>query len=128
MVTATNPTDTYMLNVSVEATSPEQSAQLANEVSQSLSRVVSSELYASGKKSMVKLSVVQKAKTPTSQSSPNTKLNIAVAVVAGIVLGIFAALVRDLLARKLQDLMDLQSIDPNGSIAGIIPKDEVRAA
>ena len=91
MVTATNPTDTYMLNVSVEATSPEQSAQLANEVSQSLSRVVSSELYASGKKSMVKLSVVQKAKTPTSQSSPNTKLNIAVAVVAGIVLGIFAA-------------------------------------
>ena len=125
MVTATNPTDTYMLNVSVEATNPEQSAQLANEVSQSLSRVVSSELYASGKKSMVKLSVVQKAKTPTSQSSPNTKLNIAVAVVAGIVLGIFAALVRDLLARKLQDLMDLQSIDPNGSIAGIIPKDEV---
>lgn len=125
MVTATNPTDTYMLNVSVEATSPEQSAQLANEVSQSLSRVVSSELYASGKKSMVKLSVVQKAKTPISQSSPNTKLNIAVAVVAGIVLGIFAALVRDLLARKLQDLMDLQSIDPNGSIAGIIPKDEV---
>ena len=121
MVTATNPTDTYMLNVSVEATNPEQSAQLANEVSQSLSRVVSSELYASGKKSMVKLSVVQKAKTPTSQSSPNTKLNIAVAVVAGI----FAALVRDLLARKLQDLMDLQSIDPNGSIAGIIPKDEV---
>ncbi len=125
MVTATNPTDTYMLNVSVEATSPKQSAQLANEVSQSLSRVVSSELYASGKRSMVKLSVVQKAKTPTSQSSPNTKLNIAVAVVAGIVLGIFAALVRDLLARKLQDLMDLQSIDPNGNIAGIIPKGEV---
>ena len=124
MVTATNPTDTYMLNVSVEATDPQLAAQLANGISQSLSKVVSSELYASGKRSMVKLSVVQKAKTPQAESYPNKKLNIAVAVVAGLVLGVFAALLRDVLSRKLQDLMDLQSVDSKGSIAGVIPKDE----
>lgn len=124
MVTATNPTDTYMLDVAVEAPDPQLAAQLANEISQSLSKVVSSELYASGKRSMVKLSVVQKAKTPESESYPNKKLYLAVGVVAGLVLGIFAALLRDVLSRKLQDISDLQAIDAKGSVAGVVPKDD----
>lgn len=124
MVTADNPEDTYMLNVSVVTPDPKQSSELANAVAESLSDVVGSELYASGEQSVVKLSVVQKAQEPRGPSSPNVKLNLAAGALAGLVLAVVAALLRDLLSRRLQDISDLQSIAADATVVGIVPKDD----
>ncbi|WP_423734930.1 polysaccharide biosynthesis tyrosine autokinase [Bifidobacterium parmae] len=124
MVTATNPDGTYMLNVSVMSPDPQQAADLANNVAKSLSDVVASELYSSGEKSIVKLSVVQKAQTPGSQSSPNVALNLIAGALIGLVLAFVAAVLRDLLSRRVQDISDLQAIAQNATVVGIIPKDE----
>ncbi|WP_217626161.1 polysaccharide biosynthesis tyrosine autokinase [Bifidobacterium santillanense] len=124
MVTADNPEDTYMVSVAVVDPDPAKAADLANEVAESLSKVVGSELYSSGEKSIVKLSVVQKAQKPAGPSSPNVKLNLAAGIAAGLVLAIIAAVLRDLLSRRVQDVSDLQTIAQNATIVGIIPKDE----
>lgn len=127
MVTATNPEGTYMLNVSVTGTDPQQSAELANSVAQSLSDVVASELYSSGEQSIVKLSVVQKAQTPGTPSSPNVNLNLMAGIVIGLVLAVIAAIMRDLLSRRIQDISDLQAIAQHATIVGVIPKNEALA-
>lgn len=124
MVTATNPEGTYMLNVSVTSPNPQQSAELANSVAQSLSDVVASELYSSGEQSIVKLSVVQKAQTPGAPSSPNVRLNLMAGIVIGLVLAMIAAVLRDLLSRRVQDVSDLQGIAQHATIVGVIPKDD----
>ena len=123
MVSAENPDDTYILNVSVRSADPEQAADLANRVSDSLSTVVASELYSSGDRSIVKLSVVQPAQVPRSPSSPNVTLNLLVGAFIGLILAFVAAVLRDVLSRRVQDVSDLQSISQNATIVGIIPKD-----
>ncbi|WP_082440290.1 polysaccharide biosynthesis tyrosine autokinase [Bifidobacterium aesculapii] len=124
MVTATNPEGTYMLNVSVTGPDPQQSADLANSIAKSLSDVVASELYSSGEQSIVKLSVVQKAQTPSGPSSPNVMLNLLAGCAIGLVLAIVCAILRDLLSRRIQDISDLQVIAQQATIVGVIPKDD----
>ena len=69
-VTATNPTNTFMVDISVENGDAAQSAAIANSVAENLSEQISSSLYSSSGtgSSPIKLSVVQKAQTPTSPS------------------------------------------------------------
>lgn len=125
MVSAENPEGTYMLNVAVRSANPEQAADLANRVSDSLSNVVASELYSSGDKSIVKLSVVQPAQVPRAPSSPNVTLNLLVGAFIGLILAFVAAVLRDALSRRVQDVSDLQAISQNATIVGIIPKDDM---
>ena len=66
-VTATNPTNTFMVDISVENGDAAQSAAIANSVAENLSEQISSSLYSgSSDSSPIKLSVVQEAQTPTS--------------------------------------------------------------
>lgn len=123
MITAENPENTYMLNVLVVNPDPKKAANLANSVADSLSKIVGSELYSSGDKSIVKLSVVQEAQAPASPSSPNVQLNLIAGSAIGLILAFVAAVLRDLLSRRVQDISDLQSIAQNASIVGVIPKD-----
>lgn len=80
-------------------------------------------LHASGKESPVKLSVVQRAVEPVTPSSPKVALYLAVGLVAGLILGVFATLIRDLMATRVEESRDLQDII-NAPIMGRIPTDE----
>lgn len=88
-----------------------------------MSNVVEKSLYASGKESPVKLSVVQRAAEPVAPSSPKVALYLAVGLVAGLILGVFATLIRDLMATRVEEASDLQDII-NAPIMGRIPTDE----
>lgn len=122
-LTVTNPSQTAFVNITVEDASPQQSAAIANAVAQSLSSVVQNSLYASDQKSPVKLSVVQQAYEPTSPSSPKVALNMAIGIAAGAILGVFVALIKDLLSTRIQEAHDLQEII-DAPIMGRIPDDE----
>ncbi len=102
-ISVTNPTDTAFVNISVTDSDPAQAATIANGAAKSLSSVVENTLYASGSHSSVKLSIVQPATVPSAPSSPKWKLNILAAIVGGLILGVFAALLKDVLSKRIQD-------------------------
>lgn len=122
-LTATNPTNTAFVNITAETEDAKQASDIANSVAESLSNVVEKSLHASGKESPVKLSVVQRAAEPITPSSPNVALYLAVGLVAGLILGVFATLIRDLMATRVKESRDLQDII-NAPIMGRIPTDE----
>lgn len=123
MITITNPDDTYVIELSAVSRDPQQAADTANAVADSLSKVVSGSLYGTHQ-SPVRLSVIQKADVPAGASSPKVKLNLAVGIVAGLVLGVVAALLRDILSRRIRDTDDLQSVAGDANVMGLIPQDD----
>ena len=121
-VTVTNPTNTAFVNIAVVDGDPKQAADIANSVAESLKNVIESDLY-SGDKSPVKLSIVQKAQVPTSKSSPKTALYLAVRCGARHhSIGVFAALIKDLLNTKVEETSDVRSIVRASSL-GSVPMD-----
>lgn len=122
-VTASNPSKTFMVDITVETKDPKLSAELANEVASSLSEQVSA-LGSSAKQiSPVQLSVVQQAQTPTSASSPKVAMYLAVGLVLGLIVGIVAALLKDIMYTKVASTDDVRSLTGASSL-GSIPDDE----
>lgn len=122
-VTATNPTNTAFINIAVTSTNPQQASQIANAVATSFQNVVQSSLYADGKPSPVKITIVQEASVPASPTSPKTSLVLVAGIVGGLVVGIIAALLKDLFSRKIQDESELEYYI-NAPVLGRIPEDE----
>ncbi|MFT8357433.1 MAG: polysaccharide biosynthesis tyrosine autokinase [Bifidobacterium aquikefiri] len=127
LITVSNPTNTMLIDISVETDSPAQSQQIANAVAESLSKTVKSSLYSS-KNSPVKLAVVQKATLPTSPSSPNIKLNLLIGVLLGSIVGILAALLRDMTDTRLNSIQDLRRITGAPLLGSIPTSDAVSKA
>ncbi len=67
---------------------------------------------------------LQALPVPSSPSSPKWKLNILVGIVGGLILGVFAALLKDVLSKRIQDDDELSEyID--APIIGRIPEEEL---
>ncbi len=123
-INVTNPTNTAFVNISVTDSDPAQAADIANAVAKSLSSVVENALYASGSHSSVKLSVVQPAVSPSTPSAPKWKLNILLGIAGGLVVGVLAALLKDMLSKHIQDGDEINEyID--APIIGRIPEEEL---
>lgn len=123
-INAVNPANTAFINITVTDTNPKQAAEIANTTAQSLSNVVEKSLYSLTSNSSVKLSIVQPAQQPTSPSSPRWRLNIIIGVAAGLILGIFASLLKDLLSRRISDEDEItEYID--APIVGRIPENNL---
>ena len=122
VVTATNPTNTFMVDISAEVDDPQQAADIANSVAKNLSDQISSDLYnnSSSSGSPIKLTVVQKAQTPTGQSSPNIPLYLAMGLILGIIVGIGVALLEDILNTKVDSTDDVRELTHASSL-GTVP-------
>lgn len=124
VVTATNPTNTFMVDISAEVGDPQQAADIANSVAKNLSDQISSDLYnnsSSSSGSPIKLTVVQKAQTPTGQSSPNIPLYLAMGLILGIIVGIGVALLKDILNTKVDSTDDVRELTHASSL-GTVPQ------
>lgn len=126
VVTATNPTSTFMVDISAEVGDPQQAADIANSVAKNLSDQISSDLYNSSSSSSssgspIKLTVVQKAQTPTGQSSPNIPLYLAMGLILGIIVGIGVALLKDILNTKVDSTDDVRELTHASSL-GTVPQ------
>lgn len=123
-VNVSNPANTSFINISAKASNPQESAQMANAVASSLSRVVEKSLYSGESASSVKLSIVQPAQQPSKPSSPKWSLSILAGIVGGLVLGVFVAFLKDVLSKKIEDGNEISEyID--APIIGRIPEDEL---
>lgn len=121
----TNPSNTAFVNISAKDGDAKKSADIANAVAESLRSVVQDDLYGGSEgQSPIKLTVVQKATVPQSPSSPKRGLYLSIGVVLGVAIGIFAALLKELLSTKVEEASDVRGI-VQASALGSVPKNDV---
>lgn len=123
-LTVSNPANTAFVNISAVDKEADRAAAIANSVAKSLQTVVEDDLYVNGSKSPIKLTVVQTATVPQSPSSPKKGLYFAIGVVLGIIVGVFAAVLKELLSTKVEETSDVRGI-VKASALGSVPKNEV---
>ena len=110
-VTASNPDGTMLVDISVNDPDPKQASSIANSVAENLRKQVTSTIYSDeGDKIISPVNLVQQAYAPASPSSPNVKLNMAIGLVSGIVLGVMVALIKDLLDTRVRRDSDVTTV------------------
>lgn len=96
-VTASNPTGSALLDISVTSGNARSAARVSSAVTEELGRYIE-QLETSNGVAAVRASVTQKAEVPGSPSSPNRTLDILIGVILGLVVGLGIAVVRERLA------------------------------
>ena len=120
MVTATAPTSTTLISISVDDTDPVQAADIANATSQSLTNVVQDiEATDANGTSTVKLTRVKQAQVPSKPVSPNVPVNVALGLLVGLALGVGIAVLRETLDNRVRTELDVEKISDKPVVGGI---------
>lgn len=120
-ITASVPLDTVLIDVMVDDTDPQQAARIADAVGKQFSQSVAElERVSDDKASPVKVSVVRPPSTPDAPVSPKPLRNVALGVVLGLMLGLGAALLRDLLDTSIRGERDIKDVTDETVIGGIM--------
>lgn len=102
-VKVTNPTNTVILQVSASASTPEAARDLAESWLRGIINQVELIEGAGGTETApVRVVPGDSARLPTSPSSPNVRLNLALGALAGLLAGLGYAVVRDRLDRRIR--------------------------
>jgi len=120
-VAVTQPLDTVLIKVSARAATPRAAQQLADAWVQALKTQVDSVENPTGASSQaLRIVPIESAELPATPVSPNTRRNLALGLVAGLLLGLGYAVLRSQLDRKLRSPEDVEG--PFGvTVAGTIP-------
>ncbi len=125
-VTAVAPTDTVLIDVTVLDPSPARARDIANTLSDEFV-VMAAELETPvvGQPPTVEVIVQQRAITPDRPVSPKKKLNVALALIVGTLLGVGLAIARDLRNTTVRSPAMLDAATGLGMV-GDIPFDAQR--
>lgn len=124
-VTASNPTGTVLLNISVTNPDPIDAAEIANAVSRQMSTVISAVetpaggTSADGSPINVKVTLVDPAEPPSSPSSPRTTVNLLLGLLIGLAAGVGIAFLRESLDTRVHtpdEVVDITGSAPLGLI------------
>jgi capsular exopolysaccharide synthesis family protein len=119
-ITATAPTSTTLISISVNDTDPVRAADIANATSQSLTNVVQSiEATDANGSSTVKLTRVKQAEVPEKPVSPNVPVNVALGLLVGLALGVGIAVLRETLDNRVRTEEDVAKISEKPVVGGI---------
>ncbi|WP_051640249.1 polysaccharide biosynthesis tyrosine autokinase [Cellulomonas sp. URHE0023] len=112
-IVAATPQNTSILTVSATGTDPEATAALANSVAANTADVIESLAPANESgEATVKVTIVDEADPPQNPIAPNTKRNVMAALFAGLLLGLIAAYLREVLDTRVRRPEDVeQAID-----------------
>lgn len=110
-VTVTQPLDTVLIKVSARAPSPRDAQQLADAWVRALKQQVDAVENPGGTATQaLRIVPVEAAALPARPVSPNTERNIALGLVAGLLLGVGYAVLRSQLDRKLRRAEDIERV------------------
>jgi non-specific protein-tyrosine kinase len=108
-VSADAPLDTVLLNVNVTDPSPAVAQKIANATAQQFITLVGSlEQSDTSGKPIIKVSIVQPASLPKAPVSPKKTLNFALGLLAGLAIGVGAAVAREALDNTVKGVDDLR--------------------
>lgn len=120
-ISASNPVDTVLINISASDEDPELAANVANAVSVQLGSVIQGlESSISGDIVPVKATVTKPATPPTTPSSPRTRVNLLLGLLIGLALGVGTAFLRESLdttVKSPDEVAALTGATPLGLIA-----------
>lgn len=123
-VSATNPTNTLMVNISVTDADPQLAAKIADATAQSLSDQVAQST--GGDKSPIALTVVQKASVPSKPSKPQSSKVLLAAIVLGLLAGCGMALLVEALDTKIHDSATVRQILGVSRIGKVPESDQLK--
>jgi capsular exopolysaccharide synthesis family protein len=119
-ITATVPLDTVLIEVSVKDTNPRVAARVADAVGRQFTNTVANlESVNTGQSSPVKVTIVSAPTLPTTPVSPKPPRNVALGLVLGLLLGVGAALLRDLLDTTIKNEENCSEVTDATVIGGI---------
>lgn len=122
-VSADAPLNKVLINLHVTDKDPALAAQIANALAAQFSTVVTElEATTGNGTSPVKLTVTQPATVPELPASPKPKLDFAIGILLGIVLGLGLAFLRETLDNTVKSPEDLAEVS-GVPVLGIIPWD-----
>jgi capsular exopolysaccharide synthesis family protein len=120
LVSATAPTSTTLISITVNDTNPVQAANIANATSQSLTNVVENiEATDADGSSTVKLTRVKQADVPSAPVSPNVPVNVALGLLVGLALGVAIAVLRETLDNRVRTEQDIEKLSDKPVVGGI---------
>ncbi|GAA1859990.1 polysaccharide biosynthesis tyrosine autokinase [Myceligenerans crystallogenes] len=123
-VRAERPKNTVLINIVASDASPSVAAAVANGIAASLAKVVPDlETEVGSDRSPVEISTIREAAIPGAPVSPQPALNVVLGLLAGLVLGVGIAVVRDLLDTRIRTAADVEAIT-GSSVIGSIPFEE----
>jgi succinoglycan biosynthesis transport protein ExoP len=123
LVTVSAPVTTTIIEIAVLDSDPALAARIATGISVSLSRVVQRVESAAGSVaavSPVTLTLVKHATVPQKAVSPNVPLDIALGGIAGLIVGIGLAILREILDNRVRNERDVEQITDIAVIGGIV--------
>ncbi|KAB1641705.1 polysaccharide biosynthesis tyrosine autokinase [Gulosibacter chungangensis] len=120
-LSVTAPEGTVLIKITATDVDPQHAAELADAVGEDLTTVIEDviELADSDGQSRVQLSVINPATVAENPVSPNTKLNIALGTVLGLMIGFGLALLRHILDTRIRSLHDIRALVEAPVIGGI---------
>lgn len=124
-ITVVQPVDTVTLQITAKSTSPSQAQQLADAWVQALSDAVEDVENPNHEQDVetIKVLPIAAAALPTSPVSPRTRLNMLIGLIAGFVLGMGYAMVRNLLDRRIRDAEQVERMF-NTPVVGGVPDEK----
>jgi succinoglycan biosynthesis transport protein ExoP len=129
-ISATVPTGTVLINVTVEDPSPRRAQQIANSLGRKLPNIVASlestgseaQSEKSSREASVQVSVSSPAGLPRSPEPPGKAVYVVAGVVLGLLLGVAAAVLRELFDRRIRDDAGIEAV-AGAPVLGSIPLD-----
>jgi len=120
-ITAESPSNTVLIDITVEDDSAASAAGIADAVADSFTRVVVDELEtpATGGPSLVKVATIEPAVEATSPSSPRPVVNIGIGLLVGLALGLGAAVLRSTLDTRIHGAFDVEHVTDSPILGGI---------
>lgn len=123
-VSVSNPLDTVIINVTANAATPEAARDLAEAwVDGMVAEINKLETGDPDTAGAVTLVAGQSAALPSSPSSPNLRLNIALGTLIGLALGVAYAVIRHVLDRRVRHPRDIER-ETGVAVMGTIPLDK----
>ncbi|MFE7838670.1 polysaccharide biosynthesis tyrosine autokinase [Streptomyces sp. NPDC057474] len=110
-ISATTQPDTVLIRLTVTDTRPGRAARISDAVADRFAEVVRGlERPDDAETSPVRLTVTQPASVPSAPSSPRPAVNLAIGVMAGLVLGAGLAVARESMDRSVRSLQALTEL------------------
>lgn len=120
-VVATTPEETVLLQVEVSDPNRRAASTIANAVSIQLANAIEElETPPDASRSNVEVTLTDPASAPTAPTSPRTLLNLLVGGLAGLALGLAAAVLRHHFDRRIKSADDVRAV-PGIALLGSVP-------